>query len=194
MQERFIKLTSAVYNILEFFPDGEPLKNRAKDKALMILEKLALVYGTQGWASMQKEKVQSELLDDIEVLLSYLKVAKLKGWIENVNFLIIFQEYEEIKNKLGLSTRLIQIASLKPNDANTLSARQSRILGLLQEKGKVQVSDIIKILPDITKRTIRRDLDELLKTGRITRSGEFNRICYALSEYKDKSGGTVQMS
>ena len=36
------------------------------------------------------------------------------------------------------------------------------------------------ILPDITKRTIRRDLDELLESGKIVRVGEFNQVFYQI--------------
>jgi DeoR/GlpR family transcriptional regulator of sugar metabolism len=40
--------------------------------------------------------------------------------------------------------------------------------------------DLQKVLPNITKRTIRRDLDELLETGKIIRMGEFNRVFYKI--------------
>ena len=41
--------------------------------------------------------------------------------------------------------------------------------------------DLQTILPDITKRTIRRDLDELLESGKITRLGDFNQVFYKIS-------------
>jgi DeoR/GlpR family transcriptional regulator of sugar metabolism len=36
------------------------------------------------------------------------------------------------------------------------------------------------ILPDVTKRTIRRDLDELIRLGRVVRTGDYNGVSYQL--------------
>jgi len=73
-----------------------------------------------------------------------------------------------------------QIAPEKPPEsfAPIFSDRQKKILDFLQEHKKAQVMDLQTILPNITKRTIRRDLDELLKMGRIIRLGEFNQVFY----------------
>ena len=76
MEDKFIQLTSAVYRLLDFFPDEEPLKNRAKDKALAI---------TEGLVFLQKNKAPGQLLEDIEILLNYLKFAKQK-YNEGLNF------------------------------------------------------------------------------------------------------------
>jgi len=43
MENKFLKLTNTVYKVLEFFPESDPLKNRAKDKALAIMEHLILI-------------------------------------------------------------------------------------------------------------------------------------------------------
>jgi hypothetical protein len=72
MEDKFLKLTNTVYKILEFFPESDPLKNRAKDKVLVIMEHLVLINETSGWASFQKEKIKVQLLEDIDILLGYL--------------------------------------------------------------------------------------------------------------------------
>lgn len=230
MEENFVKITNATYKLLDFFPEGDPLKNRAKEKVLEILENLTLVFSAKGWASLKKERASVQLLDDIEVLESYLKLAKHQGWINNVNFLIFAKEYEKIKSqiivpkgiirqnlKVVLETRALgDKKQLNPgNDVKTVdnfespeniqnqaspktlinqdqpshkaSARQGRILQILSEKGRAQVSDIIKEIPGITKRTIRRDLYDLLKKGEIVRIGEFNQIFYRISEVLEKN-------
>src|SRR3989344_5578739 len=92
MEDKFIQLTSAVYRLLDFFPDEEPLKNRAKDKALAI---------TEGLVFLQKNKAPGQLLEDIEILLNYLKFAKSFGWIDSINFLIISKEYKNIRNQIN---------------------------------------------------------------------------------------------
>lgn len=192
MEEKFLKLTNAVYGILAYFPEVDPLKNRAKDKALAIMDNLSLIFGTSGWASLQKEKVQSQLLDDIDMLLNYLKLAKLQGWLSAINYLIISNEYKKIKKEIALSpefAKRMAPAPIFPEPvlngaplvaASNLSERQKKILKFLEDNKEAQVMDLQATLPKVTKRTIRRDLDELLKIGRIVRLGEFNKIFYKI--------------
>lgn len=181
MEDKFIQLTSAVYRLLDFFPDGEPLKNRAKDKALEISE------------SLVKNKASTKLAEDIEILLNYLKVAKSFGWIDSINFLIISKEYEKIRNQINVvspekdksaeKTVDHQLPKKQPKAPEFLiSDRQKKILQILKEKGKAQVSDFKTVLNDVTKRTIRRDLDELLKNRQIIRVGEWNQVFYQIGQ------------
>lgn len=177
-----IQLTSAVYRLLDFFPEGEPLKNRAKDKALAITENLA------------KNNASTQLLEDIEVLLNYLKLAKSFGWLDSINFLIISKEYEKIRDQINLVRNKSPEATAPPlagisNKVNqpkvpefSISNRQKKILQILSEKGQAQVSDFKTVLNDVTKRTIRRDLDELLKNKEIIRVGEWNQVFYQIGQ------------
>lgn len=192
MEDKFIQLTSAVYKLLNFLPEGEPLKNRAKDKALVIME--------------NKDKASDQLLEDIEILLNYLKLAKSFGWIDGINFLIISKEYENIKktvsNKIKPPANIIaqtQKVTFQKTVENQISftekkisqpkapeflisERQKKILQILSEKGKAQVSDFKMVLANVTKRTIRRDLDELLKNRIINRAGEWNQVFYQIGQ------------
>lgn len=212
MEDKYIKITNAVYKLLDFFPESDPLKNRAKDKALQIMESMVLLAGwqnnAQGWTSVQKEKIVSGLLEDIEILKTYLKLGNAQGWIDNINFLIVCQEYDNIKTKIVKALCLTaenHIIDIPPktgeNEKQTkikeikLSERQKKIIKILEEKGKAQVSDFKTVLTDVTKRTIRRDLDELLEAGKITRIGEWNQVFYKItSETSENLAGTYQMS
>jgi hypothetical protein len=61
MEDNFLKLTNKAYQILDFLPESDPLKSRAKDKALVILDNLFLVNDTSGWTSFGKEKIKADL-------------------------------------------------------------------------------------------------------------------------------------
>lgn len=215
MEDNFVKITNAVYRLLEFFPENDPLKNRAKEKALEILANSRLVFENQGWISLKKylsperEKFVERLLENIEILESYLKIGKNQGWISDMNLLIVIKEYESIKkrsyvkkvvpepveflgkiqnihadkgSKIILETekRISQIIEKKSIGQSIYSDRQQKILKMLNKNGKGQVSDIIKELPDVTKRTIRRDLDDLLKKEKIVRIGDYNQVSYQI--------------
>ncbi len=215
-QNRFsngVKLTNTVYKVLEFFPESDPLKNRAKDKALAIMDNLVLISEDSGWASFQKEKIKVQLLEDIEIILGYLWIGKSQGWLNSVNYLIVANEYEKIKNEVGpvieiaskatnidvqpivrenltvepkevvspvLDNTELEAPSFSISDSPAQEGRQKQILEFLTKNDKAQVMDLQTIFPDITKRTIRRDLDELLESGKIERLGDFNEVFYKI--------------
>ena len=106
LNDNFLKLTNAVYKLLEFFPESDPLKNRAKDKALSIMEDLTLINETSGWTSFNKEKIKVKILEDIEILLGYFWIGRSQGWLNQANCLIISNEYEKIKKEIGLPIEL----------------------------------------------------------------------------------------
>jgi len=169
MEAKFQKLTNAAYNLIEFFPESDPLKNKAKEKVL------ALMSAFTGSASGGEKQIA----EDIDILLGYFEIAKSQGWLSAINCLIISHEYEKVKSQICLKPE-IKEESVKSDLTQNLSARQSKILELLDKNEKAQVMDIQTVLPDVTKRTIRRDLDELLKTEKIQRFGEFNQIFYKI--------------
>lgn len=223
MNEEFLKLTNAVYKALEYFPESDPLKNRAKDKALSIMESLVSLSDTSGWISFQKEKTKTYILEDIDILLGYLWIAKTQKWLNSANYMIIANEYEKLKQSLKpiISIKMavqgnldnnpkenenIEPAapsfsktennkeiktSLSPILKNTeaikktpeyIPPRQEKIIDFLGKNEKAQVMDLQKVLPDVTKRTIRRDLDELMSSGKIVRIGDFNQVFYKIKD------------
>lgn len=160
MDEKILKLTNAVYKLLEYFPESDPLKNKAKEKALEILE--------------------NRKTEDIDLLLGYLQIAKNQGWLNSTNYLIIFAEYEKIKK-----IKPLEVEKENPKivlDKYQITPRQKKILKLLEQKESAQVMDLQAVLPKITKRTIRRDLDELLQAGKIIRVGQFNQVSYKIGQ------------
>jgi len=65
---------------------------------------------------------------------------------------------------------------------SNLSPRKKKILEILQEKEQVQVWEINKIMPDVSKRTLRRDFAELLAQGLVQRIGEKNNTFYKIKK------------
>ena len=185
--QKYTEITSAVYKILDFFPEEEPLKNKAKEKALKILENLTLASN-----ALQKSQAAGQALEDIEILKNYLVLGKERGWIDNMNLMILSKEYDEIIEEIKPLAKLITGGktaeipvdnNVKKNTARAvLSGRQKEIIRILGAQGKAQVADFKKALPEVTKRTLRRDLDELLKIGKVERIGEWNQVFYQLSK------------
>ena len=66
------------------------------------------------------------------------------------------------------------------NSKANLSGRQTRIMEIIRNKPKTQVWELQKVLPEVTKRTLRRDLDNLLYRELIIRQGEWNEVSYQI--------------
>lgn len=58
--------------------------------------------------------------------------------------------------------------------------RQKKILEFLREKGRAQVWELKKIFLEVSKRTLRRDFEQLLRQGLVERRGEKNNTFYQL--------------
>jgi hypothetical protein len=190
------------------------LKNKTKEKVLAIMENLAVLEKTPGWTSLKKEHTAAKVSEDIDILETYLKLANYQGWLGGANFLILIKEYHTIQNQLQVAKSQVilkEIISLQketeeepmfvlkqeaaqPKEQPTpfnqpiaslkLSGRQSKILEMLEGREKAQVADFVKELSHVTKRTVRRDLDELLKMGKIIRVGEWNQVSYQLNKVR----------
>jgi len=146
----------------------------------------------------KKKQLGAQIPKKIDALLSHLNRAKQKGGVNPENFSILEVEYGKIKNLLQIfyefEEPIVEGAREKsapaeknpreeiisPQERLELSERQRRILEFLKAKQKVQVWELQKILPQVTKRTLRRDLDDLLQRDFIQRKGEWNAVFYEL--------------
>ena len=182
MEEKYLQLTDTIYKIISFFPEEDPLKKKIKEKALEIMENLVLIPLTTTNPHPEKAKeIASQTLKDIEVLKSYLRLGKLQGWLDSVNFLILEKEYDKIKEEIKSPKQLPipkEELAQKPAVLEEISGRQKKIIEFLQEQGRAQVADLKNFFPQVSKRTLRRDFEDLLKRGKIIRSGEWNQIFY----------------
>ena len=201
--QKYTDLTNAVYQIVDLFPEQDILQDKTKEKALAIMDNLAVI-SLPEW-SFKKGKAALEILKDIEILTGYFSLAKAKGWINGMNLMIVLAQYDKIKKDLKPIADLMQkdpsLGETKAKPAKVrevgavdnvvnnnqgieapLSDRQSKIIEILRTQGGVQVSDLKDALSDVTKRTLRRDLDDLLKKGKISRVGEWNQVFYKLQD------------
>lgn len=213
MNEKFIKIASSTYKVVDFFPEADPIKNKAKEKVLLITEELTFIFSknlTDNYIDVGDALKIEQILANIDTLLNYLNIAKDQDWVDKINFLILQKEYATIKSELNILIDKYKftekIGDNRQNIKKTeniedieLSERQKKILDLMKNNERTQVSDIIKILPNVTKRTIRRDIEELLSSGKVIRFGQFNQVFYKLSEDKmvgqdKKNDGTIFLS
>jgi len=162
-RERLVQLTNAIYGLTVLFPKKEPLRYKMRELADCIL------------ARPQKE--------DLEILQSFFEVAKEQRWVREEDLLAIQAEYAN----LGEAIKVVKTEKKKANPGENpgpipvvMAERQEKILAFLKEQGRVQVWQAKQVFPEVTKRTLRRDFEQMLDQGVIERIGERNNTFYQL--------------
>ena len=164
-KQDLIQLTQKLYGLTLLFPKKEPLRYKMRELADDILA----------------ENSSPLTLEYLDILDSFFEVAKSQNWVANQDILNIQAEYNKLDGELKLQSSLFK----EPFDAaqgreEKLPDRQSKILSFLRENGRAQVWQVKQILPEVTKRTLRRDFDRLLDQGAVERIGERNDTFYQL--------------
>jgi DNA-binding transcriptional ArsR family regulator len=174
-KNKVIELTTKIYKQTLLFPKKEPLRYKLREIADEILAKV-----------IRKES-KSEVEKDLEVIRAYFELIKWQNWVSYFDILKIKEGYEELGRDLSIEDLMpvveekkIEKIEKKEEDAD-IDDRKKKIISILRERESAQVGDIKKILPEISKRTLRRDFDALIKKGLVERIGESNNTFYKLN-------------
>ena len=204
-KDYLIKLSLAVYKVTELFPKEESLKFFLRKKTNQILADSILFFSNNpiSLTKEQKNKFSNRILGDVKIIKGYFNVAEKQNWVKEENFLVLKKEYDnierEIKQEFVVSNVVNEAHSVRPSSEpqpnssgqekpvqisfdKIKKGRYKRILEILKEKREAQVRDLKEIFPQISKRTLRRDFDYLLKRGLVERMGDKNRTVYKLKQ------------
>jgi len=182
-RQDLIEITIKIYKITLLFPKKEPLREKIRETAGNILENFILLESAGG---KEKSLLGLEMERNIDVLDGYLEIAKWQNWTSYFDILKLKNDYVKIKNSLGRiepQSKPVKKASVEPvlpANEKKLNPRQEKILDILKKKEMVQVWEVNKILPNVSKRTLRRDFEQLLKDQLVDRVGEKNQTYYKL--------------
>ncbi len=198
-KDKIIELTNKIYRMTLLFPKKEPLRYKMRevaDDVLAGLVTLEVFHNPNPGRFLAVENPKKKDLifvveKDFEILKSYFEVAKWQNWISYFDVLELEEEYDRIKSNFKKEIEPlfptskadrdpVSVTNIEKEKSEKLDPRKEKILKILKEKGKAQVWEIKKILPEVSKRTLRRDFDQLLKLGLVERIGERNNTFYKL--------------
>jgi Fic family protein len=157
-KEKLIELTKRVYRLTQLFPKKEPLRYKIREIADEILANLL-------------RETKNPTIKDWEILDSFFEIAKEQNWVSPREIFQIQKDYKNLFEEIRFETK---------EDRPSISERQKKILEILKEKGKIQVGQVKEFFPNVSKRTLRRDFQSLMKKGIIERIGEKNKTFYQL--------------
>jgi len=164
-KNNLVELTNKVYKLTLLFPKKEPLRYKIREVADDILA-----------CNSGSKKLQENLI----ILKKYFEVAKWQNWVSYFDILEIEEKYDKIAIRDSVSVELFVKKANGDRVSGALDNRKEKILEILKEKERIQVWEVNEILSDVSKRTLRRDFEQLLKQGLVERVGERNNTFYQL--------------
>lgn len=173
-EDFIINLTGALYRVAEVFPE-DALTMAIKREAVDVLKNYFL------------GKCQ-EAGQGIEALTGLLDVAENLGWAKKENFWVLKENYQKLQKNIlenQKGPKLPEQNKKKENNktfdfAKITNERHKKILKFLQKSSQGQIQDFKEILPEVSKRTLRRDMDQLLKLRIVQRIGDKNNTVYRI--------------
>ena len=168
-KDQQIQITGRLYKATLLFPKKEPLRYKLREIAVNIL-----AVPTEG---------------DFETMDKFLEVAKFQNWVPASEILEIQSNYANLRRTLKSSFVSPQVAVFaeKKVGADHLvvrksgrNERQEKIIDFLKENTRAQVWELKQVFPRVSKRTLRRDFEFLLKQGAVQRIGERNNTFYQI--------------
>tara|TARA_Y100000310_G_scaffold321519_1_gene379247 strand:- start:9853 stop:10476 length:624 start_codon:yes stop_codon:yes gene_type:complete len=199
----FIHLTFAVHRVADVLEEPK-LAKELKSSANLLLADLILATENNPLTLEQKRSIVPRAIREVGSLKAYLSYARRISSVSSENFVLLEKEYTKAENflrdlhqdmlsqdsgarpapqqkrvapKRDLGAPKSRLSSRK-DSGGELSLRQTRILEIIRNKEKAQVWELQKVLPEVTKRTLRRDIDSLLQQDLIERKGEWNTVFY----------------
>lgn len=187
-RDYLIKLTFALFRTTECWEESNFLKFQIRSLCNEILTDFILISHQNSSA-----RIKNRFLRNIQDLEEFLFQARNQKLIDRKKFLLFQREYRKIGEILEIDEpKKPEIRVEKPKKAiepekknpvkqnKKLNQRQTKILEILKDKTRIQVWELKQVFPDISKRTLRRDLDDLLKNKSVKRHGEWNEVFYEL--------------
>jgi len=165
--EDLIQLTNELYRLTRLFPKKEPLRYKLRGVADDVLAGFL--------------KPEPDVKHNLEILQGFLTVAKEQNWTKPSFLLNVLEKYASLRQELETGSAEAQPA-IDFNCVKRSVRRQDKVLEVLKEKGRAQVWEFKKVLPNVSKRTLRRDLEHLLSQGSVERIGDKSQTFYVLKQ------------
>ena len=196
IKDKADKLCSAMYLVTNFLADSDQIKWRLRTKALDL--KMSLTTPTPSVGAPLTlgvgVVVPIEMISsNISEILSLADIAVLDGRASIMNFTILrdgyrslqqeFQNYvagDWYKNFLqlpqisltlkttNLSPKLVGLGSINHKD----NSRRDKILNFIKQHNWSSIKEIAQFIPNVSSKTVQRELAELVRTGTVKKTGE----------------------
>lgn len=195
-----IRLTISAYQLTEGWGEKSLLRLKIRKAAAGVLKNFILIYSLN-----PVQEAKKELYENLSRLEDALGWARREKLINRKHFVFLKQEYGRLRDSAGAAgeaehkkeqpgTKTLKkttkqktekpetkSSDTKQKSRQKLKPREAKIIKVLKDKKRAQVNELKEFFPDISKRTLRRDIDSLLQKKLIVRHGEWNDVYYTLN-------------
>ncbi len=171
------KIVAALYLVTKHLPENDPIKTTLRARAVDLLdlpdethiETSEAIVALLGAAVLAKAVNQNNATIIIREVSAYYQGTRMSDIAE-----LFATAPEAITSRSNMSfmsnTMSVKIPRAeKPIEIK--SNRQDRILSFINQKKSAAIKDIATLFPDVSEKTIQRELGTLVTTGKIKKHG-----------------------
>ena len=203
LPRRALDLSLAIYRVTAQLPNGEVLIGQMRQLSGGIAAELNSVDFTLSAAAGDIDAIKK----DINRLRLHFQIAKAQNWVKPINWSILDFEYYKLQQEAdfmyrgfmriegsadsrgGEKNETIVSHNIRPTkkSANPKAVftekirsnlRQTKILDFLDKNEFLKMSDLIPLFDNVSERTLRNELQEMIKIGLIKKSGVNRMTAY----------------
>lgn len=190
--EKGQKILAAVYLVTDHLPETESLRVMLRNSvtnflcgnnslSFQDLKKIEMLLGGAVFAGLISEKNSSIIIYEIKHFYQTNffdnKTSILEGLLSQGNTSTESPEKSQKDTKRTFSNTYISSLKHSQNTVSNFknhlnkSARQDTILSFINERKSAVIKDITSLFPEVSEKTIQRELNALLDSGKITKRG-----------------------
>ncbi len=190
------KILAAIYMVTNHLPETDAVRVQLRSLATSFvcasftdmkeeLSRIELVLGGAVFAGLISEKNSSVIIYEA----THFSKERFSGHTSS-DIDALFADSQEqsdkrhvvLKDNKKTSMSTILLSSNRPTPSvshtknleikiDNKSARQDTILSFINDRKSAVIKDIVSLFPDVSEKTIQRELNTLIDTGRITKRG-----------------------
>ncbi|MEK7586923.1 MAG: DeoR family transcriptional regulator [Patescibacteria group bacterium] len=199
IKDKTEKLTSALYLVTGLISDQEPIKWQLREKSLRLLSDISrMVKQAEGFS--KTVVLPDTLTDNLSEMITLFDLALASNLFSNMNFSILKREYQAVKQIVETGAKSELEVVVQPHPANQPhplapspkergnpplrggqgGARQDSILNFIRSHGASSIKEISASVPNVSSKTIQRELVELVNNGALKKEGDRRWSRYAV--------------
>lgn len=194
------KIVAAIYLVTTHLSDSDPIKQTLRSLALSLVAgestqshtlesvemRLQTLFGGAVLAGLISEKNTTIILAEVHYFVRGQHIESSEGSSVAPLFASAYQQHPTIrhikdtvvadkeKNTQGQyqAQETIQKSDYKKTESFSKTQRQESIVSFITQRKSVGIKDIALLFPDVSEKTVQRELTSLVSDGVITKRGE----------------------
>jgi hypothetical protein len=193
--EKGQKILAAVYVVTNHLPEADAIRQTLRSTTTLfvsstsfeskeLLRKLEVLMGAGVLAGLISEKNSSVIVYEMKrwyESISSSESTTIESLLHDVHqsegprqsFIKDIKKTESLSNQ---SRQQVTISSMsyrgkKVDSFIDKNARQDTILSFINDRKSAVIKDIVSLFPDVSEKTIQRELNRLVESGKITKRG-----------------------